>query len=55
MENGIITFRTTDTKATTSIRWKTVGFTVLGKTCNTRGDPSYNGGEPNCFKTLRNT
>ncbi|WP_051650566.1 DUF5704 domain-containing protein [Lachnoclostridium phytofermentans] len=46
MEKGIIKFITVDTKATTSIRWKTVGFTVRGKTCNTKGDSTYNGGNP---------
>ena len=50
MEEGVITFITTDTKATSSIRWKTVGFTVLGKTCNTKSDSTYSGGNPIALK-----
>lgn len=42
--NGMILFETTDTKATSGIRWKTVGFTITRERCLTGN--SANGGFP---------
>ena len=43
-EAGMIIFKTTDTKATTGIRWKTVGFTITREKC--MSGPKDNGGDP---------
>ena len=42
--NGSMQFTTTDTKATSGIRWKTVGFTITRQRCLT--GPYANGGNP---------
>lgn len=39
-EEGMIKFVTYDTKATTGITWKTVGFNITRKTCLPNGDPT---------------
>ena len=46
-EEGKIKYTTTDTKATTGIRWKTVGFTITKKKC--LSGASANGGYPTKF------
>lgn len=43
-EAGKIIFKTTDTKASTGVRWKTVGFTITRDKC--MSGPEDNGGDP---------
>ena len=43
-KEGMIIYETTDTKATTGIRWKTVGFTITREKC--MSGPKANGGDP---------
>lgn len=43
-EEGKIIFKTTDTRATTGIRWKTVGFTITRERC--MSGLKANGGDP---------
>lgn len=47
-QKGMIIFTTTDTKANSGIRWKTIGFTVTRDKC--LSGTSYNGGYPTKMK-----
>lgn len=48
IRDGKILFETTDTKATSGIRWKTVGFTIAREKCLVGG--KGNGGDPTKLK-----